>query len=205
MSRLEWASLPRDYDSGVDRGVLYFGEREFVPWNGLVSVEERVIGLDPKPLYFDGVVYNLRQGIPDFTAAVEAFSYPYMLEEHILAMCDTRVNVGTQNDVDPFHLTYRVSTNDGYKIHLAYNVVAVFEGYVYETINDENNLSPFTFTFHATPEEVPQARHTAHFVVDSTKADSAVLGNLEDFLYGSEASSPKFPTVSQLIGLFTGA
>lgn len=203
MARLDWSSLPKDYDAGVDRGVLYFGEREFVSWNGLVTVEERIIGIDPKPLYFDGIVYNLRQGIPDFTAAVEAFSYPYMLEEHILAMCDTRVNVGTRNDVEPFHFTYRVGTNSGYKIHLAYNVVAIFEGYEYETINASNNLSPFSFTFHATPEEVPQARPTAHFVVDSTKANPAFLKNLEDFLYGSEYSSPKFPSVPELIGLFS--
>ena len=200
--RINWDEAFREYESGVDRGVLYFGSKEFVAWSGLVSVEERILGLEAKPLYFDGIVYNLRQGVPDYTAGIEAYAYPYLLEEHILAMCDTRVNVGTRNDVEPFNFTYRVTTNRGHKIHLVYNIVAVFEGYIYETISASNDLEPFTFTFHATPERVPNAKPTAHFVVDTDKANSYVLANLEDFLYGSETSSPKFPTVAQLMNIF---
>lgn len=203
MARLDWSTTFREYESGVDRGVLYFGLKEFVAWNGLTSVEERLIGIEPKPLYFDGIVYNLRQGEPDFTAGIEAFAYPYLLEEHILAMCDTRINVGTRNDVEPFHFTYRVMNNNGYKIHLVYNVVATFEGYIYETINASNSLTPFTFTFHATPEVVANAKPTAHFVVDTAKADPDIVENLEDILYGSDTSTPGFPTVEHLVDIFT--
>ncbi len=42
MTRLVWDQLgDRVYETGLDRGVLYFTDGGGVPWNGLTSVEER--------------------------------------------------------------------------------------------------------------------------------------------------------------------
>lgn len=201
MTRLEWNPIAKSYEYGIDRGVLYFG-KEFIVWNGLTSVEEARLSNPPRSLYFEGITYSLVQSQTDYTAGVEAFTYPYLLESHILAMCDTRTNVGDANDGEFFNFTYRTRTMSGYKIHLVYSIAATFDGYSYETISMNQNLEPFSFTFYATPVDVPNARASAHFVVESERASPNVLSALEDILYGSETSSPRFPSVEDLISLF---
>lgn len=201
MARLVWDVPIKDYEYGVDRGVLYFGE-EFIVWNGLVNVEEVKLSNPPRSLYFEGITYSLKQNQTDYTAGVEAFTYPYLLESHILAMCDTRTNVGIENDGEFFNFTYRTRTNSGYKIHLVYGISAVFEGYTYQSIGINQSVEPFTFTFYATPVDVPNARASAHFIVESERADSNALAILEDLLYGSDNSSPRFPSVEHLVYIF---
>lgn len=202
MAKVVWDPPVKDYEYGIDRGVLYFG-REFIVWNGLINVEEAKLSNPPKTLYFEGITYSLRQTPTDYSAGIQAFTYPYLLESHILAMCDTRTNVGIENDGEAFHFTYRTLTNSGYKIHLVYNAVATFEGYTYNTVSVNQTLEPFSFTFYTTPVDVPKARPSSHFVVETERANPDAVSNLEDILYGSDDTSPKFPSPQQLIDLFT--
>lgn len=214
MTRLDWGNAFRDYSFGVDRGVLYFGEKEFVTWNGLSSVKERVSGVDPRPLFFDGFVYNVRMGVADFALDVEALSYPYILEEHILALCDTRLYYDNTVAAEPFNFTFRVMTPKGYEIHLVYNATAAFSGTTHTTLTNSVSIEPFSFTFETVPVvssegEPGQTRFgntyispTSHFVVVSHKVEPVILEGFENYLYGSSFNSPGFPPVEKLFQLF---
>lgn len=204
MAKIEWVANTQDYDYGIDRGVLYFNNvaKDYFPWNGLISVEQKPEASEPKPLYFDGVCYNVQQEPAEYTAVVKALYFPYLLEDHILALCDTRTLSATSEQATPFHFTFRSNTPTGYKIHLLYNVMATFSGYSYETISDSVSLDPFSLEFYATPESVPGYKATSYFIVDSSRAYDTTLGNLEDILYGTESSTPRFPTASELISIF---
>lgn len=203
--RLDWESAPRDYDVGVDQGVLYFkgSHDEAVTWSGLISVTQQVQVSSATPRYFDGAVFTLEQKIEDYVANVEAYTYPYMLEDHILALSDMRTFVGASPELQPFGFTYRTMTSNGYKIHLVYNVTALIDPLVYETVSQNISPQPFKFKLHTVPVEVPGARPTAHFIIDSTRIENSVLLQIEDVLYGSEDTMPRFPTIDELIALFT--
>lgn len=215
MTRLDWGSAFRDYAFGVDRGVLYFGKKEFVAWNGLSSVKEKVFGIDPKPLFFDGFAYNIRRGISEFALDVEAFSYPYFLEEHVLALCDTRIYYANQDAGEPFNFTFRVMTPKGYEIHLVYNVTASFSGMTHNTLTNSVDLEPFSFSFDTVPANSSEGdpaqtqigsayiSPTSHFVIVSHKVEPVILEGVENYLYGSSYNSPGFPPVEKLFQLFS--
>lgn len=202
MADLNWLPTSKDRYFGTDRGVLYFSNNEFVPWNGLVSVTEKLDDTEIKQRYFDGMCFSLTEGVSDFALDVEAFTFPYLLEDHILALCDTRVYSGARTDYEPFQMTYRVMKQDGYLIHLVFGLVAVFEGYDYQSINANPDVEPFSFKFYATPVKVPNANPAAHFSVDTSKADPALVSRLEDILYGSGTTTPRFPSIEDLTGIF---
>lgn len=202
MTRLEWETLPRNYETGIDRGVLYFDERESIPWDGLVRVQEQVAQSTGNPLYFDGVCYNLEQEISDYVASVEAFIYPYMLEDHILALCDGRTLTADNSASSVFGFSYRTTVLDGYHIHLVYNVTATVNDYAYESLTTDPSLKPFNFTFNTTPVQVPGARPTAHLVIRTPEINESKLFEIEKILYGSESSYPYFPSVDAVVDLF---
>lgn len=203
--RVDWEGTKRNYEAGVDRGVLYFfgAQEEAVSWNGLISVNKQVQVASATPRYFDGIVFNLEQKNEDYVANVEAYVYPYMLEDHILALMDSRTLVGESPELQPFGFTYRTLTAEGYKIHLVYNVTVVVNPITYVTIGDSVNLQPFKFIFHTVPVDVPNARPTSHFILDSERTDESVLSSVEDVLYGTTGTSPHFPSVDELVSLFT--
>lgn len=206
MTRLDWESRDRLYHYGVDRGVLYFGtqeNQEAVVWNGLVSVGEQVTESRGNPLYFDGICYTIEQEISDYQASIEAFVYPYMLESHLLALGDGRSFYGDERELMPFGFTYRTHFGEGYLIHLVYNITAVLDGVVHNTLSDRSNLNPFRFTFHTTPVNVPNCRPTGHLIIDTNEADISKVFELEKILYGSEFTKAYFPTADELVDLFT--
>lgn len=202
MTRLTWTPIEREYETGLDRGVLYFGQNEAVAWDGLVRVQEQTTPSVGAPLYFDGVCFNLEQEISDYAAKVEAYIYPYMLDDHILAMMDGRTLVGDLLELMPFGFTYRTRYGSGYRIHLVYNIVASVESINNETIGQTVQLTPFAFTFNTNPVEIPGAKPTSHIYVDTTEADEGLVFQLENLLYGSDETHPRFPTVDEVVSLF---
>lgn len=201
MTKLDWSSAFRSYEAGVDRGVLYFG-REAVPWDGLVSVKQQPALKDATPSYFEGQIFNFDQELGDYQAEVEAFIYPYFLEDVVLAMSDGRTLVNTVDEDSPFGFSYRVSGNNGYRIHMVYNVVATIEAVEHATLTDSTDLDPFSFTFYTTPVDIPGGRPTAHLVIDTSEATTEAVQQVEDILYGTEIYSARLPTVSELIEIF---
>ena len=81
MTALEWDKVgERFYETGIDRGVLYPRFGDAVPWNGLTNVAEE-IGREVKSYYMVGVKY-LDHHVPgSYSAKLDAFTYPDVLDE----------------------------------------------------------------------------------------------------------------------------
>lgn len=202
MTVLAWDD--RNFEAGVDRGVLQFTGNPCVVWNGLMSVEEDANVGEVKSLYLDGVNYlNVLTG-RFFSAAVSAFSAP---KDFLEAQGLKPVIPGFQLAQQPkrrFNFSYRVLTENGYKLHLVYNCLANEPDRSHETMGESAEPSETSWIVNATPVVVPNYRPTAHFVVDSERASSANLLELENWLYGTPEDYPWFPTVTELLTIFGG-
>lgn len=187
MTRINWDDISaRDYEFGVDRGVFYPQGASGVPWNGLISVKERVVGDNDDYVYVDG--RRVRQAKPQriFDFNLIAFSAPD--DEYI----DRRREFG---------LCYRTMTEKGYKLHLVYNVLASAQGVSYETLNSGVSAIAFEWAMSARPTWIPGVTPTPHLVVDSSVGYSAMVEDLESVLYGSDLSAPRLPTPVELLAI----
>lgn len=202
MSKLVWDQTgDRLYETGVKQGVLYVQASggtypKGVAWNGLTAVTESPSGAEATPLYADDIKYLNLMSAEEFSATIEAYTYP---DE--FAQCDgsseiaTGVTIGQQAR-KTFGLCYKttlgndVTGNDyGYKLHIIYGAMAAPSEKAYATINDSPEAITFSWEVTTTPVSVTGFKPTASIVIDSTKADSAKLAALEAILYGKDATS----------------
>lgn len=218
MTKLLWDQVgERRYETGVDHGVLYIPDNtgEFAngyAWNGLVSVTESPSGAEATAQYADNIKYLNLVSAEEFSATLEAFTYPTEFEQ-----CDGTaelvpgVTVGQQNR-KPFGLSYRTrvgndleGTDHGYKIHLVYNALAAPSEKPYATINDSPEAITFSWEMSTTPVEVPGFKPAATLVVDSTKVPADKLLELEEILYGTAGSDPRLPLPAEVHSIFEGS
>lgn len=223
--RLLWDQVgEREYETGVDHGVLYIPDAagqydEGYAWNGLVTVTESPSGADANPLYADNMKYLNLVSAEQFGGTVEAYTYP---DE--FAQCDGTANptpgvsVGQQNR-KTFGLCYRTRVgNDvegadlGYKLHLVYGALAAPSEKAYGTINDTPDAITFSWAITTTPVDVPgnnpatgkPYKPTATIVIDSTEVDATALAALEDQLYGTAGGDARLPLPAEVLALFAG-
>ena len=210
MAKLNWgAAGQRFYEAGVDRGVLYPVTGPGVAWNGLISVDESPEGGDSKPYYLDGVKYLNLAEADEYSATIEAYTYPAEF-----SVCDgtaihRRGLLVTQQPRQRFGLSYRTMVgNDikgakqGYKIHLVYNALAAPTSRSYETTADTVEALTFTWALTATPVFLLGLKPSAHIIIDTATATPALITELENTLYGTAISSPRLPTPAELVALF---
>lgn len=202
MSKIVWDKTgERFYETGVKQGVLYpIGTNGTYPkgvaWNGLTAVTESPSGAEPTPLYADDIKYLNLMSNEEFSATIEAYTYP---EE--FGQCDgsaslaTGVNIGQQSR-KTFGLCYRTTLgndtdgNDyGYKLHIIYGALAAPSEKAYATINDSPEAITFSWEITTTPVAVAGFKPTSHIEIDSTKADKSKLAALEAILYGKDPTS----------------
>lgn len=216
MTALVWDQVgSRDYETGVDHGVLYpMDENGAYPlgvaWNGLASVTESPSGAEPSPVYADNIKYLNLISAEEFNATIEAYTYPDEFAE-----CD-----GSKEAVDgvligqqprkAFGLCYRsLIGNDvdgqehGYKLHLIYGALAAPSEKPYQSINDTPEAITFSWEISTTPVAVTGHKPTASIVIDSTKADPTALAALEAILFGAEAVVPSLPLPDVVISTLT--
>lgn len=212
MTTIVWGEISeRYYESGVDRGVLYVvGAASGVAWPGLVSVTEAPSGGSPRAYYYDGIKYLNLASAEEFEATIVAFNSP----QEFNACCGiVSINNGLFADQQirkPFNLTYRTlignaaqGLDHGYKIHLVYDALAAPSQRQNQTLSDSVNPISFSWNITTKPPEITGYRPTAHFVVDSRFTDPELMTELTDILYGTGDTDPDFPTVSELVGIFT--
>lgn len=217
MATLVWdASGTRQFEAGVDRGVLYplgtTGYEAGVAWSGLTAVNEAPSGAESNPQYADNIKYVDIQSAEEFSGTIEALTYPDEFE-----VCDGSASpsvglaVGQQTR-KPFGFSYRTLLgNDieqldaGYKIHLVYGAKAAPSEKSRTTINDSPEAMPFSWEFSTTPVPVTGYKPSAHLVLDSTKVPAAKMSAIEALLYGTEALPADLPTPDEIIALLAAA
>lgn len=196
--RLDWDKVgERQYETGVDRGVLYVQDEtgaypKGVAWNGLSAVTESPSGAESTAIYADNIKYLDLQSAEEFGATIEAYMYP---DE--FGQCDGSAEVAPgvfvgQQTRKAFGLAYRtivgndVTGNDyGYKLHLIYGAKAAPSEKGYQTVNDSPEAITLSWEITTTPVAVEGFKPTALLTIDSTKVPADKLKALEDILYGT--------------------
>jgi hypothetical protein len=212
VTKIAWdRSGERFYEVGVDHGVFYPKVGNGVPWNGLVSVNDTSSGGEPTPSYIDGYKYQNRSGPEEFTATLEAFTYPPEF-----AVCDGTASLGrglyaTQQPRASFGLSYRTligndlaGTSRGYKLHLVYNALATASERNYATVGEDPQPITMSWDLSVKPIRLVGRKPVQHLIIDSTMVDTPLLATLETILYGSVSSEARLPTPSEVVALFTG-
>lgn len=217
MAELVWDQVgEKVYETGIDHGVLYrqneaTGEYDAgYAWNGLTTVTESPSGAEANKQYADNIVYANILSAEEFSATVEAFTYPDEFAE-----CDGSaepepgVFLG-QQPRKAFGLAYRtkigndVNTEAGYKLHLVYGGLAAPSEKAYATVNDSPEATTFSWDVSTTPVPVTGHKPTASMVFDSTKVGAAGLAALEDALFGTPGADPRLPMPDEILGMFAG-
>lgn len=201
MPKLVWDQTgDRLYETGVSKGVLYPIQSDGayskgVAWNGLSSVTESPSGAEANPIYADDMKYLNLLSAEEFSATIEAYTYPDEFAE-----CDGSADIATgvsigQQKRKIFGLCYRtvlgndVDSNDhGYKLHLIYGCMAAPSEKAYTSINDSPEAITFSWEVSTTPVNVTGFKPTASITIDSTKAKKEKLTALEEILYGKDGS-----------------
>lgn len=215
MVALKWDQVgEREYETGVERGVLYIPDNTGAyntgfAWNGLVSVTESPSGAESNKQYADNRVYLNLVSAEEFGGTIEAFMWPTEFGQ-----CDGTAEVAPgvyvgQQDRKTFGLSYRTLLgNDvagngyGYKLHLAYGLLAAPSEKGYTTVNDSPEPITFSWEFSSTPVDVPGHKPSAILTINSTEADPTDLAALEALLYGDATSEPELPLPADVIALF---
>lgn len=205
MTTLLWDEVgTRFYEAGVDRGVLYSADGTAVPWNGLISVTEQSSGSGGSPVYFDGVKYADIVVLGDFAATIKAYTYPdeFLAFEGVLEVGNGLFVVNQKPT--RFGLSYRtrissdLDADEGYKIHLLYNLLATPSQKDYQTLSEEGSAIEFEWNITAVPGEVPGFRPSAHVIFDTRRMSPILLQDIEETLYGNDFDDARLPPISTL-------
>jgi hypothetical protein len=186
MTRLAWTERP--YEAGVDRGVFYAPGGTGVAWNGLTNVTESPSEVGSLSHHIDGVNVRRREKRGEMAGTIEAFTYPEELFEHTI--------LGTRRR--SFGLSYRVQTEDSYKIHLIYNILLAPS----EKSHAYDETDPFSWPFTTTPLPVPEMKNSAHLTIDAKSAWPSALSAIETVLYGDESMDARLPSPTEVADIF---
>lgn len=214
MAQISWGKVgDRFFEAGVDRGVLYAPGHDGVPWNGLVSVKENVVGGEAQPFYIDGFKYINLSASEEFAATIDAFAAPAEF-----GACDGTVSISnglfiTQQPRVPFGFSFRTKvgndgdgTDHGYKIHLVYDALAAPSSRENKTLSQSTDLNTLSWEITTAPPLLVGYRPTAHFVIDTRDIlpdNWRLLGTIESMLYGDSEGNAYLPSQSDLVTLFS--
>lgn len=229
MAELKWdQDTKRLYETGTSHGVLYPKKNDGtydvgVAWNGLTAVSESPSGAEETALYADNKKYLSLRSAEEFSATIEAYTYPDEWAE-----CDGGAALDEAGGIvigqqvrRGFGLSYRTiigndaqGDNYGYKIHLIYNAMASPSEKSYTTVNDSPEAITLSWEMTTTPIEFKKdLRPSATLVIDSTKVSKAILDQIEALLYGTdgteategaeavEGTDPRLPTPAEIISI----
>lgn len=206
MGKLTWDETGEHlYETGVDHGVVYpydtvtksytNGEA----WNGLTGWTESPSGAEETALYADNIKYLSLRSAEEFGATVTAYTFP-----DTVAVLDGSVEPAKgvkiyQQARKSFGMAVRtiigndVETNDyGYKHHLVYGLTMSPSEKAYSTVNDSPEAIEFSWELSSVPVAVNGHKATSVITIDSTKVDPAKLKQLEDILYGTDATDASY-------------
>lgn len=195
MSIIDWISLEKFPEYGVDRGVLYLETVPGVAWNGLVSLDETESDSSESFTYYDGDRKTILQNDGSYLATLSSYMYPKELTE--------LEGYFTSQRKRQFGLSYRTQHGSAYKIHLVYNAAASPTNVRRESQAEAMTPSKMSWIISTFPTTIPWAKPAAHLVVDATTARyPEAIEALENILYGTDSSDPRLPSPEEVIELF---
>lgn len=207
-NRIRWDNpLDREFETGLDRGVLYLTDGTAVPWNGLISIDENG-GDSSETYYMDGRPYLIVPKPKEFTATLRAYTYP---DEFAPAMGLVEAADGAYLDSqmgEMFALSYRTLIGNavngeqaGYKIHLIYNATVAPPASSSTSLSDSVNPNELSWDIQAVPVAIPGHRPTAHIIIDTRHMSFDRLQIIEALLYGTGNSGPTMPSAATILNL----
>lgn len=212
MTRLVWdQDGDRLYEAGISNGVLYPQTGPGVPWNGLKTLNESSSGGELESYHYDGVKYLDVVQNEDYTASLEAYTYPeeFLPCEGILEIAPGMY--ATRQRREQFGLSYKTLVgNDidgighGWKIHVVYNLTAAPSDKPHNTITDDSEPDTLSWDLSAVPVGAGGYKPTAHYIFDSREMEAEQIQDLEDLLYGTEDAAPGLPDIATLLGIVGG-
>lgn len=210
MAVLQWDKVgERFYQTGVNKAVLYLHDGTVAVWNGLTSVEDT----DNSTLtsyWLDGVKYLDSLAPGDFAGKLKAYTYP---DEFDRVNGVGEVAEGLRYYDQPsksFNLSFQTKlandlegTEYGYKIHLLYNLIANPETYAFPSLTGGTNAPiEFAWILSGTPPKISGYRPTAHITIDSNETRPDILQSIEDIIYGTDLTNPRFPSIDEIRNIF---
>lgn len=208
MTAIVWDQIgDRVYESGVDRGVLYFPDGGGVPWNGLTAVDSS-IKKTVEAVYYDGVKVNDIVNVGDFQGTLKAYTFPDEFLEFEGVQEDRDGMFVTGQNPKMFHLAYRtIIGNDiegdalGYKLHLLWNLIAIPSTRGYESLSSDPSAIHFEWSLTSIPDYLDDFAPSSYLIIDSRTIDSELLSDLETILYGTVGVDPTIPSISEVLVL----
>lgn len=207
MTALAWDQVgDRQYETGLDRGVLYLQNGTAVAWNGLTSLNENR-SREVKSFYTDGIKYLDHYILAEFSANLTAYTYPDELDA-LLGDAEYAPGVSLYDQrPKQFGLSYRTKIgNDldpeaGYKIHILWNLLASPADVPFASGGAQVAPVAFSWSLTSTPTQILGARPTSHISLNSLKMNPEVLAEVEARIYGTETTNPSLPTLVDFLNL----
>ena len=200
---LSWdATGEREYEVGVDHGVLYplgaNGYEDGVAWNGLTGVDENPDGGDINDIWADNIKYATFQTPENHKGNIKAYMFPdefYPCNGMVSPSGMTGLVYGGQSR-KAFGLCYRTlvgtDTNEkaGYKLHLVYNCKVQPSARSHATKTENVEPEEMSWDYSSTPVPVTGVtgvEQTSTVEIKSTDFTAAQMTALETVLYGTAA------------------
>lgn len=203
MTAIVWGALAnRQYNTGIDRAVLYTGlsgESAYLTaqaWDGLVSLTDNSSSAGSEEFYWDGRKYADRLITAPYTGTLEAFETPSnLLGLNGIKAVKPGFFVQGQDTSTTFGLTFRtrvpnaISAAGAYLVHLLYGLTAVPTDITNTTISDDASAVPRQWTLTGAPVSCLGFKPSCHFVLDSRYLTAAKLKAVEQGLYGTSSAN----------------
>lgn len=207
MTALAWDALgDRQFQTGIDRGVLYLQDGRGIPWNGVTGAEE-VSSQKVQPYYQDGMKYMNVQLFGNAELNFKAYTYPEEFNRCLGVPESSNPGVYFHNQMaETFGLSYRTLIGDdiaglehGYVIHVLYNLMVTPASRSYSSVGGSIAPMEFSWNFSSSPKMGLGSRPTAHVSIRSNDTDPSALASYEAALYGSGSADPSLTSFTDLI------
>ncbi len=169
------------YSAGLSNGVLYPENTKAVKWAGLIN-----IGFTPEKetrrSYLDGQLVSRRSSRSELQGSIDAYTYPDVLE----------------NETHSFDLSYRTMESGVDVLILLYNLKIR----MLDTTYQHNEANAFKFNFVTLGANINESRVRGKLSIDIGKSNPQALLELETYLYGTDTSDPRMPTMSEVLDIF---
>lgn len=176
------------YQYGLDMGRVFVNNGKPIPWTGLSQVEDKRLNAELIPIYHDGIRYDTISEPMPTGVKITCYTYPSALDAVTGFYMDDVGILYDQQPLEYFSFSYRVLTDDGYKIVIIFNIKAIPGNYTATTMEKTPSPQLFTFDGECTPIPRPKnidegriitgVHHFSRMEFDSTRLSKDLMDSL---------------------------